>query len=418
MLNQSLVLQISLMAILLTFSAFFSGSETALFSLNSLEKDSLRRNTTGKRSVFVQLLFSQPDEILVTILTGNMFVNILSSSIAGAVGDRIFSKASEVLSIICMTLILLIFGEMTPKNFAIRHSLRFANFSTSILRFIHSAIKPVTFPLRKIRHTVLSVFPGDRGKEIAGEGNTVLSAIRMGYKSNAIDESELKLLERFFRFRQKVAADLMVPRVKVHPVDSSITISTLIELISSGSLGNYTGLIPVFEKNIDHLTGYVRRIDLVSQRFKRENRQLSEISKPIHAVPAGKRLPELLEEMGNLGTEMAVVVDRYGGTVGILSFPLLVSYLFQDLPRNHELAIKKTGDHSFLIDGHAEIDEVASVLNIELSGTNRTIAGMLLDEFERIPEIGQETVREGYIFRVAGVTDRSITLVEAERAES
>jgi len=411
-----LLVQLALMGLLLLLSAFFSGSETALFSLNSLEKDSLRRKSSGGKGRFVHVLFSQPDEILVTVLTGNMFVNIFASSIAEALGARIFSEAAELLSIGTMTVLLLIVGEMTPKNLAIRHSLRFAHISTHFLRIIHLGLRPIAYPLGRLRHAFFSLFPkpGHNGDD---QGSAVLSAIRMGYQSKTIEEAELRLLERFFRFRQKTAADVMVPRVDLHPVDSSTSVAELVAMLTSGSLGRDVSVIPTFRNDVDHITGYVRRMDLVEQRFQTDSPRLVEIARPIHAVPASKRLRELLDEMTELGTEMSVVVDEFGGTEGIVSFPGLVAYLFEDFLPQHERAIEQTGPDAYRIAGHADVDEVAAALNVELSSSGRTIAGMLLDELGEFPEEGREVYRGGVIFRVTGVSDRRISWIEARRED-
>lgn len=413
-----LLIQIASLAVLLLLSAFFSGSETAFFSLNSLEKDALRRRSSGRKGRFVLLLFSQPDEILVTVLTGNMFVNIFASSIAEALGARFLKEAAELVSIVAMTLLLLIVGEMTPKNLAIRHSLRFARISATFLRVVHTGLRPISYPLGRLRHTVLSAFP-KRGRDAdVDQGSAVLSAIRMGYQSKTIEESELRLLERFFRFRQKTAADVMVPRVDLHPVDASISVGDLVERLGSGALGTDASLIPVFRHDVDHITGYVRRVDLIEHRLNPGSRRLSDISMPIHAVPSSKHLRELMEEMGELGAEMSVVVDEYGGTEGVVSFPGLVAYLFEDFLPEHERAIEQTGAGRYRIAGHADVDEVAAALNVELTSPSRTIAGMILDQFGEFPEEGAEVSRAGFTFRVSGVTDRRISWLDAEREES
>jgi len=410
--------QIAILAVLLLLSAFFSGSETAFFSLNSLEKDSLRRRSSGRKGRFVHILFSQPDEILVTVLTGNMFVNIFAASIAEALGARFFKEAAEVISIVGMTLTLLIIGEMTPKNLAIRHSLRFAQISATFLRVFHTGLRPIAYPLGRMRHAVLSAIPRHGPDAGTDQGSAVLSAIRMGYQSKTIEESELRLLERFFRFRRKTAADVMVPRVDLHPVDASASVGNLIELLASGSLGTDTSLIPVFRRDVDHISGYVRRVDLIEHRLNPGSRRLSDISLPIHAVPASKHLRELMEEMGELGAEMSVVVDEYGGTEGVVSFPGLVAYLFEDFLPEHERAIEQTGAGTYRIAGQADVDEVAAALNVELTSPSRTIAGMILDQFGEFPEEGSEVSLAGYTFRVSGVSDHRVSWLDVEREES
>lgn len=413
-----LPIQIALLAVMLLLSAFFSGSETAFFSLNSLEKDSLRRRSSGRKGRFVHLLFSQPDEILVTVLTGNMFVNIFAASIAEALGSRFLKEAAELISIVGMTLLLLIIGEMTPKNLAIRHSLRIANISATFLRVVHTGLRPISYPLGRLRHAVLSVFPKRGEAADTDQGSAVLSAIRMGYQSKTIEESELRLLERFFRFRQKTAADVMVPRVDLHQVDASTSVGDLLEMLRSGLLGTDTSLIPVFRNDVDHITGYVRRVDLIEHRLNPGSRRLSDISMPIHAVPASKHLRELMEEMSELGAEMSVVVDEYGGTEGVVSFPGLVAYLFEDFLPEHERAIEQTGAGSYRIAGHADIDEVAAALNVELTSPSRTIAGMILDQFGEFPEEGAEVSLAGFTFRVSGLSDHRISWLDVEREES
>ncbi len=413
-----LLTQIALLAVLLLLSAFFSGSETAFFSLNSLEKNSLRRRSSGGKGRFVQILFSRPDEILVTVLTGNMFVNIFAASIAEALGARFLKEAAELVSIVAMTLLLLIIGEMTPKNLAIRHSLRFAQISATFLRVVHIGLRPIAYPLERLRHAVLSAFPKRGNDADADQGSAVLSAIRMGYQSKTIEESELRLLERFFRFRQKTAADVMVPRVDLHQVDASTSVGDLVEMLGSGSLGTEASLIPVFRHDVDHITGYVRRVDLIEHRLNPGSRRLSDISMPIHAVPASKHLRELMEEMSELGAEMSVVVDEYGGAEGVVSFPGLVAYLFEDFLPQHERAIEQTGAGSYRIAGHADVDEVAAALNVELSSSSRTIAGMILDQIGEFPEEGSELSLAGFIFRVSGVSEHRISWLDVEREES
>lgn len=417
MLPGDLLVETLVLVVLLLLSAFFSGSETAFFSLNSLEKDLLRRRSSGATGRFVHLLFSQPDDVLVTILTGNMFVNIFASAIAEAVGAEIFGDAAELLSIASMTLILLIVGEMTPKNLAIRHSLRFSEFSTTPMRVAHAIFLPLVYPLGKLRNGVLAAFP-KRGRD-AGEdqASTVLSAIRMGYQSKTIDESELRLLERFFRFRQKTAADVMIPRVDLDPVDAALTVSQFLSRAAESPSNSGSSLIPLYRENVDHISGYVRRVDLIASRFSTEDRRMHELGSNIHAVPASKDLRELMEEMSELGTEMSVVVDEYGGTEGVVSYPALVEYLFEDFLPEHERDIEQVDDGSYRIAGQVHVEEVAATLGIDLESDSRTIAGLIVDHFGEFPEEGTELQLGPFVFRVARVHNRRIKWIDVVRAE-
>ena len=412
-----LLRQLILLAVLLLLSAFFSGSETAFLSLNSLEKDALRRGSAGRKSAFVHLLFTQPDEVLVTILTGNMFVNIFASSVAEALGARFFHESAELTSIALMTVVLLIVGEMTPKNLAIRHSLRFSRIAASGLQVIHRVLRPVSFPLGRLRHAVLSAYPR-RGPLDGDQSGAVLSAIRMGYQSKTIEESELHLLERFFRFRQRTAAQVMVPRVDARPVDAGTTVTELIAMINRGDIAAGASLIPIHRNDVDHITGYVRRLELVAHRFSAgDSPRLSEVAHPVHAVPATKPLRDLMEEMSERGTEMAVVVDEYGGTEGVVSFPVLVAYLFEDFLPEHERAMEEIAEGVYRIAGHAEISEVAATLGVDLQTGARTAAGFVLEQLGELPAEGRTVPVAGYQFRVTEVDNLRVSWLEVSRLD-
>ncbi len=415
MIDGALLVQALAMGALLVLSSFFSGSETAFFSLNSLEKDSLRRRTHGATGTFVERLFSHPDEVLVTILTGNMFVNIFASSLSEAIGAAIFQQAAELLSIVSMTVILLVVGEMTPKNLAMRHSLRFAGFSARILRHLFVVLRPLTYPLGLIRHAVVSRYPG-RARDDEAHGEAVLSAIRMGYQNKTIGASELRLLERFFRFRDKTAADVMVPRVDSAPVDAAMTIGDYIrEAVRADQPA--ARLVALYRDDVDHIIGYMRRSDLIVHRLVgTTNRPLSDLKRTIHAVPTSKDLRELLDEMSELNTEMAIVVDEYGGTEGLVSFPAVMAYLFGDFAASDEQTVHVVDESTWRLAGQLEIGEAEAVLGVELPQESRSIGGMVIDLLGDLPHEGASVTVSGLKFTVEHVTGRRIAWILVRKA--
>lgn len=416
MVDVGLIRQLAILIVLLLLSAFFSGSETAYFSLNSLEKDSLRRKSTRGRGRFVQTLFSRPDEVLVAILTGNMFVNISGTSISEAIGDRFLGQSSEILSIVAMTLLLLLVGEMTPKNLAIRHSLSFSHFSIGLMRYYFWLSRPVVVPLSKLRHWFVSLYPRDSVRDGEARSSAVLSAIRMGYQNKTIEHSELVLLERFFRFRERTAADVMVPRIDAETVEAATTVSELLNLIDTGEFDGDLSLIPVMRIDVDHIVGYVRRSDLIPFCFSEKNEtKVSELVRSIHAVPASKPLRELINEMREHATEMVVVVDEYGGTEGVVSFSSIVDYLFNEFRPAQQRFIEQLEEETYRISGSAESDEVAEVLDVELDTTRRTVAGMIVDKLGELPHAGSEVEISGYLFRVTEVRQHRIVSVHVSR---
>ena len=154
--------QIIILSLLLLCSAFFSGSETAFFSLSRLEHNSLKKRSSYLLKKILARITSAPDALLITILTGNMLVNVFASTLAEIMGDRFFRHESELLSIISMTLIILLFGEMTPKNLAVRHSLAFARFSALPIYYLHILFAPARRVFHGISDWIISLFPGER----------------------------------------------------------------------------------------------------------------------------------------------------------------------------------------------------------------------------------------------------------------
>jgi CBS domain containing-hemolysin-like protein len=416
MADGELVGQLVVMGVLLLLSAFFSGSETAFFSLNSLEKDALRRRAKGVSASFVRTLFSQPDEVLVTILIGNMFVNVFATSISESIGDEFFGEAAELVSIVAMTAILLLIGEMTPKNVAIRHSLSFSHFAARILRFVHTLAMPLVAPLSRLRRWILSAY--SRSAEVeSARSAAVLSAIRMGYQSGTIQLSELHLLESFFRFKDKTVADVMVPRIDLRPVDISGRVSDLIDSAVAGEPLPRGRPIPVYKQDVDHIVGYIQQRDLIPYRLDGlGSTRISSIVRPIHGVPDTKRLRELMDEMDENDTEVAVVVDEYGGTEGIVTYDTIVEYLFEAFFPGHDKIIQTMGPESYRISGSAEIDAVEETLNVGFETASRTVSGMVIDHIGDLPSLGTEVEIEKYVFRVTGVSDKRITWIEVTKA--
>jgi putative hemolysin len=414
--DDPLLVRAIVLGVLLILSAFFSGSETAFFSLNSLEKDALRRQSKGKSARFVATLFARPDEILATILTGNMFVNIFASSISEAIGSELFREGARFISIGAMTVALLLIGEMTPKNLAIRHSLKLSIFSSRTLYYIHLLLRPVTAPLGAIRHAVLSLYPRSGVLDDELRNDAVLSAIRMGYQSNTIAESELRLLERFFRFREKTAADVMIPRVDCRPIDGTTFVSTLLGLIEGWREAPAGSLIPLCRNDVDHITGYIRRSDLVPYRLGKDgDPRLSQLARPVHAVPSTKPLQELLDEMRDSGAEMAVVVDEYGGTEGLVGYHTVIDYLFGDFVPEGQQTVVEIDDDAYRIAGATELGDVQELLRNPLEGDARTLGGFITDRLGELPRTGASILESGYRFTIDEVDGHRVTWVRVER---
>ncbi len=414
--DQVLMPQLIILAFLLIISAYFSGTEAAFFSLSSLEQDSLKRRSKHFLNRIMVRILSSPDEILITILTGNMFVNVIASTLAEVVGRRLFPGDSELYSIIAMTILLLLIGEMAPKNLAVRNSLRFSRAAAVPLYYIHRVLKPLRWFLNLFNILINRFFPLENINEKAAKQRLILSAVQIGFKEGILDHSELNLFESFFHFRNKSAVDVMIPRTQIKGIEISTPISQLIH--RAGSLKNLSrsSLIPLFRQDMDHLVGFMDLKDLLPFKYGlKRGERLHAVVKHYISVPASKNCAELMVEMREANTEMALVVDEYGGTAGIITYQSLLEVLFSYFyPEGIEKAVE-VSPGVYSVPGHLEIEDLMSLLKQNLPTEKRTVAGLITHQLEEIPEVGTKFIINQIEFTVCEIARNKILRVQVRR---
>ncbi|MBT3272508.1 MAG: HlyC/CorC family transporter [Spirochaetales bacterium] len=404
--------QLILLAVLLMLSAFFSGSETSFFSLNHLEKEKLLTGTKGARKKFISRILSRPADILVTILTGNMIVNFyFASTMDVVVGER-FGHYGWLYSILIGTLLVLIFGEMTPKNLAIRHSLSFFTFSSPILAVMHRLLTPFRFVLTRIERGVISLITSRMNPEADDSRNLISSTFQLGLQKGIIHHSEHSTLESFLDFREKTAEDVMIPRTEMNAVDAS---TSLKNLLASLHPDEHEPLIPVYKEDIDHIVGYINIRDILPFRYNLDTRKtLMSILKNIHPVPESKNLMDLLREIMENRCEMALVIDEYGGTAGIVTYQTLVEDFLYFFYHPQE-EFRRVGEDTFIFPGSFELDRAGEILEIDFEAESRTVSGYMIEILEDIPEPGQELQIDDLLFIVRSVSRKKILEVEIRK---
>jgi len=404
------------LALLLLLSAYFSGSEAAFFSLSSLEQDNLKRRSGGKLAAILKRIFSSPDDMLITLLTGNMFVNVFASSFGEAIGERIFPFETELFSIMSMTVLLLIFGEMAPKNLAVRKAMSFSRFSARPLHFLYVLLTPLRWFFNLFNRLINLVLPErDRGEQRANH-TIIRSAVQIGFKEGILDRSELDLVESFCDFREKQAEEVMNPRTEIDGIEVSRRISDLIsdKALMAGTSG--AALLPAFDQDLDHLVGYITFRDLLPYKYKfKTDARLSEVLKPAINVPSTKNCAELLVEMRESNSEMAVVIDEYGGTAGIVTFKDLIEQLLGYFYPSAEEQILELPGGRFRIAGHLKVEDLADAMEQDIPSESHTVAGLITDTLEEIPAVGTRLVIGQIEFTVKRISKTRILELEVRR---
>ncbi|MCD6121860.1 MAG: HlyC/CorC family transporter [Spirochaetales bacterium] len=407
------LLQTLILIILLIMSAFFSGSETAFFSLNYVEREKLSKNTSIRLRRFIRHMLNSSDEMLITILTGNMLVNIFASSLSETLGSELLQINSDIITIAVMTVVLLLFGEMSPKNLAVQNSLAFSRFALKILYYIYILLYPITKSLNIVKELFLSVFPKQEVQTTGKKAAILRSAIQIGLREKVISDYEYKILDSFIDFRNEFAEDVMIPRNQIFGFDIKTDISDMLSKLQKLPNSHKYSLIPAYRGDLDHIAGYIDVKELIDWKINSGNsRTLFDYIKPVHPVPETKLLSELVKEMRSLNIGMALIVDEYGGTAGVITFQNLIEDLFDYFYHEKNGLIREIAKNKYRIAGECQIKDVEQLIKIELASESKTLAGFILEKLGEIPRINDSVEIENILFRVLRMKNNRILEVE------
>jgi magnesium and cobalt exporter, CNNM family len=381
-----------LLGILLFFSFYFSGSETAIFSLSRIERNLLKQTKSGRMRHILGFLLDHQEELLITILTGNMIVNVFASSIGEIIGGRLFGGESELLSILSITLLLLLFGELTPKRIAVNHSKEFTRLTALPLYYLHWIFSPLRHILNRISVWILSIFPRDMGMTVEKKHALVLSAAELGYNQEILRHSEYRLFKSYLAFKEKSATGVMTPRSELKTLSSDLSIGKVIDLVAADTEYVMNSSIILFKEDIDHLSGWVPIARLLQAKFAQQNldEMISTLSRDFHIVPSQKDLPTLIQELREADTDIALLVDEYGGTAGVVWFRNIIQDVLRAFYGPYKERFDEDPRTSIIIPGSMSREEFEEYLGIDIDLPVETVAGLFLAVFDDIPVPGDE----------------------------
>jgi CBS domain containing-hemolysin-like protein len=417
------------LAVLLTFSAFFSASETALFSLNRAQVQRLRE-AGGRIDRAIADLLATPRRLLVTLLVGNMLVNTALASIVATICTGLLGDSGVGVAIGAATLLLLIFGEVTPKSFAVRHARDLARFVALPLVFFSKLVYPVRVVLPSITNAILFVLRQSRiPSETLITGRELRAAFDVGQEEGVIDAHERELVEHIFEFRHLAARELMVPRTDMVCVTEDATVA---EAHALARRSRHTRL-PVYSTSPDEIRTIFDVKDLPAWRehgiwpktlrdFVAWRDALSDppsrpVVRPAFLVPDSRHADDLLRDMRQTGAHLAILVDEYGGTSGLVTLHQLVDVLVGGVLAREEgtgAPLYRRTHSGFQLLGEARLRDVNRELGMDLPlGKADTVGGYVLGLFGDLPKPGDEVAEEHFVFKVRRMTGRRIAAVEA-----
>ncbi|WP_256289247.1 hemolysin family protein [Halobellus inordinatus] len=395
--------------VLIAFSAFFSSSEIAMFSLAKHRIDSLVEDGVPRAEI-VSDLKANPHRLLITILVGNNIVNIAMSSIATAIVSIYFDPGAAVLaSTFGITTLVLLFGESAPKSYAVENTESWALRIARPLKYSEYVLLPLVVIFDYLTRVINKVTGGRSAIETSYiTRDEIQDLIETGEREGVIEEEEREMLDRIFRFNQTIAKEVMTPRLDMTAVAKDATIDEAIETCVQSDHER----VPVYDGNLDNIIGIVTIRDLVREKHYGEGTaSLIDIVQPTLHVPESKNVDELLTEIQDNRLRMVIVIDEFGTTEGLVTLEDMVEEIVGDiLEDDEEEAFEFLDDRETLVRGEVNIDEVNEALGLELPEGEEfeTLAGFIFNRAGRLVEEGEEITYDGITIRIEQVDNTRI----------
>jgi len=400
-----------ILIILITLSGFFSAAEVAFLSLSEAKVDSMVRRKMPKAELIRKLKRSNR-RILITILIGNNIVNIASASLATVVTTEMFASAAIGITTGVMTLVVLIFGEIAPKSYASNHPQKFAIFSANYLQLLYWLVLPITIVFEKLA----ALLAGKQTDQHTSE-EEIRAMAEMSAKHGVIGKGEGRMIERLFLFNDITAEDIMTPRVNINYLEQDMTITAAIKTIKKNTHTRF----PVIDETPDNVVGFVHSRDVLLECGKKTKRgkTIQKIMRPILSIPKQMRIDAVLKEFQKRQVHIAVVLDEYGGTEGIVTLEDVLEELVGEITDEHDVEdniIKRIDKNTVIVSGDEQIRDVKSFLNCIIDADPLdTIAEVILDIHQKIPRKGTEIEIGNTICKIIELEKKTIKKVQITR---
>lgn len=403
---------LALLVLLLMGAVFLAAAEASLLRVNEARARA-EAPAGGKRAKRLLHLVERLPEVLNLILLLALLAQIGSATVTGILAQRWFGSVAVTVASIILTVFLYIYGEAIPKTYAVRHPMRTALVVSGPIAFLERLLRPLV---------ALLVWVADI--QMPGKGITTTSAVTEDelrlLAVEAADEGEItegdrELIDRVFRFGDRRVDDIMVPRPDVVAVRAGTAIGDALELALEAGHRR----LPIYVDDLENITGVVRLRDLIAARDDRISDLAAIAFEPL-VVPESKRVSELLGDMQDRATTMAVVVDEYGVTVGLVTIEDVAEELLGSISEEESLPdVQGLGEGRWLVAGSTPVEDLGHELGVELPrGEWNTVAGMMLGLAGEILSPGSRVEVNGYSFQVSSVRGRRITLVEVREGQS
>ena len=390
--DSSDAIQLLILVVLLALSAFFSSSETALTTVNKIRMRTLADAGDG-RAEFVMKVISNPGKMLSAILIGNNIVNLYASSLSTMLATRLWGNEAVGFATGVLTLLILVFGEITPKTVSTISAESIALRFAKIIYIIMIVLTPVIYIVNHLSFFVLKLFrvdPNKRGESITED--ELRTIVQVSHEEGVIESEEKKMINNVFDLGDSVAKDVMVPRIDMVFVDIEADYDDLIQIFREE---HYTRL-PVYKETTDNVVGIINIKDLLLVEDKASFCVSDYLRQPFYTFES-KKLSELMMEIKKSPNNIIIVLDEYGATAGLITLEDILEEIVGDIrdeyDEDEEEELMDLGDGQYLVEGSMKLDDLNDILDLELSSEDYdSVGGLVIDRLEHLPSQGEEVV--------------------------
>ena len=399
--------QIIILLILLALSAFFSSNETALMSVNKIRLRSLADEGNKRAAMALDILENQTPKLLSAILIGNNIVNISASSLATTLAYSFGGYMVSIVTVI-LTVLILIFGEITPKNYATINAERLTLRYIPVFKFLMTIMTPVIFIINLFSRGVMRLMrvdPDAASKAMTEE--ELRTIVDVSHEDGVIESDEKEMIYNVFDLGDATAKDIMVPRVHVTFADVESTYDELIEIFREDKFTR----LPVYKDSQNNIVGIINMKDLLLYD-KNEEFVIDRFLRKPHFTYETKSISDLLVEMKDSTFNIAIVLDEYGDMAGLITLEdileEIVGEIHDEYDEKEDELVQKISDREYIIEGSMHLDDVNDHLNTELDSEDYdSLGGFILEHLDRLPVAGDEVVTDDGIRLVVEKLDKN-----------
>lgn len=411
-----IIIHLIFLVVFLFLSAFFSGTETALFSL---KKADLHRfsESKNKRENSIARMMTAPEKILITLLIGNLFVNLALTALTTDFMLGYFGHYGHIITIVIITPLIIILSEITPKIVAINNYYSMSKNFFPFISMFHKIISPVRYCIIFFSDNLIKILNLNLQHSSLTE-DELGHVITSGEKQGIINKQESDILKNVLRFSRKEASNIMYPRNQAIFIEYGSTVMEAMSLI----LENEIVRVPVYKDDIDNIVGVIDSRDMISSYIGKKKTLINRYIRPVDFFPFSKELNELLKDFLMKKIQIAIIVDEYGGTAGVATLNSILSALlgkdFGKWENFRRDAVRNLGDNNYLVYGEMQLDEFNAFFNLNIYSNNSdTIGGYVIEELSSIPAKGDSLVIENLELKIKSVIKRTIKTIEIRLIE-